>query len=275
MLEWVSLALLGFGAGAFGVIVGAGGGFIIGPLFILVFRVEPRVAVGTALALAWVNSVFGTVSYSRQRRIDFRSGILFAIAATPGSVLGAQLLKAVSGDLFRVLFGVLLVGLATLLALRPPVESGRPVRLPPHLPFLMARRRLVTRAGDTHEYEYNRGVVFAFNIMLGFISSFFGIGGGFLLTPALVYAFNFPVKIATATSIFALSLYTAVGAGTHLALGNVSFFPLLVFTGVGIVLGAQVGASLSRFLTGPWILRLLAVALGVLGVQLILRGVLG
>ena len=272
MVEWLLLALMGLIAGTYGTIVGAGGGFIVGPLLITLFKEDPRIAVGTTLTVVLINGVFGTLAYARQRRIDFRSGVLFGLAATPGSIIGARILSAVPGDIFRVLFGLLLLGLVALLAIRPPLESARPAN-PVKPRRLEARRRVVTASGETFEYHFDAGLAGALNVVLGFISSFFGVGGGFLRTPALVYVFNFPVQIATATSIFALSIYTAAGAATHMALGNVSFFPILLFTGAGVVLGSQIGAVLSRRLSGPLILRALALALGLLGVQLILQGV--
>lgn len=80
--------------------------------------------------------------------------------------------------------------------------------------------------------------------------------------------------MATATSIFALSLYTAVGAFTHMAFGNVSPGTALA-AGAGIVVGAQVSARLSRWFSVPWVLRLLALGLLALGVRLLLQGVRG
>lgn len=274
MLEWSLLALMGLFAGTYGTIVGAGGGFIVGPLFLLVFDIEPRMAVGTTLALVLLNSIFGTMAYSRQRRIDFRSGILFGLAASPGSVIGALALVAAPDGVFHIAFGLLLLLVAAFLVLRPPLEN-RPAMQLTGGTRLVARRRIVTAEGHTYDYQYRHPGAVALNVVLGFISSFFGIGGGFLRAPALVYAFHFPVEIATATSIFTLSIYTAVGSATHLTLGHVSFFPLLVFTGLGVIAGSQVGAALSTRLSGTWTLRFLALALAALGAQLVLQGVPG
>ena len=86
-MEWLWLILLGFGTGAYSVLVGAGGGFILGPALLIFFDLEPRVVVGTALALVAINSIAGSQAYRRMGLIDYRSGLLFAAAAIPGSVL--------------------------------------------------------------------------------------------------------------------------------------------------------------------------------------------
>ena len=274
MLEWPLLVLMGLLAGAYGALVGAGGGFIIGPLFLIFFGMEPGLAVGTTLCLVFINSSFGTLAYARQGRIDFRSGGTFGLAAMPGSVIGALALSAAPGDAFRVAFGALLLLIAPVMIFRPPLgdRGGRGLG---KSGLLRAVRRVETAEGRVYEYGFNNAGAIALNVVLGFLSSFFGVGGGFLRTPALVYAFNFPVAVATATSILALSLYTAVGSATHVALGNVSLFPHLVFAGMGMAAGSQAGASLSKRLSGPWILRILALALAALGAQLVLEGVRG
>ena len=87
--ELLALTGLGVLTGAYGVIVGAGVGFLLAPLLILVWGLEPGTAVGTSLAVVLVTAVSGSLRYARSRSIDYRSGILFAVAALPGSILGA------------------------------------------------------------------------------------------------------------------------------------------------------------------------------------------
>ena len=127
MLEWPLLVLMGLLAGAYGALVGAGGGFIIGPLFLIFFGMEPGLAVGTTLCLVFINSAFGTLAYARQGRIDFRSGGTFGLAAMPGSVIGALALSAAPGDAFRVAFGALLLLITPVMIFRPPLgdQGGR------------------------------------------------------------------------------------------------------------------------------------------------------
>ena len=272
-MEWPLLILLGFGTGAYGVLVGAGGGFILGPLLLLFMDMEPEVVAGTVLASDVVSSVSGSYMYRRMQVVDYRSALLFAGAAIPGSVIGAFGVGQVTPTTFRVLFGALLLVLAAQIALRTlrRESTGRPRHV---MAATVRSRHIRSAAGDEYRYEFNELFATSFNLVLGFISSFFGTGGGFLRTPILVSYFGFPVRVAAATSVFALSIYATVGAATHAALGHVEWFPVFALTGVGMVAGGQVGAWAAGKVRGAWVLRLLAVMILVLGVRLVLEGFL-
>ena len=276
-LDWILMVLLGVFSGAYGVLVGAGGGFILSPMLLLLFgSEEPETVAGTVLAAIAINSVLVAVRYIRMRVVDYRSAILFAVAATPGAVVGAFGVSAVAPEIFSVLFGVLLLLLALQLAFRPNIvrilwrgQSRNLISMP------VSKRHIVTASGQEYRYEFNEALATSFNVVLGFISSFFGIGGGFLRTPILVLAFGFPVRIAAASSVFALAIYGSAGALTHGYLGHIELFPTLLFIGVGLAVGGQIGAMLSGRVQGVWVMRMLLVVVLLLGVRLIWQGVAG
>ncbi|MDP6455565.1 MAG: sulfite exporter TauE/SafE family protein [SAR202 cluster bacterium] len=275
-MDLIWLVLLGIGTGAYGVLVGAGGGFILGPMLLLFFDMEPEVVAGTVLASVAINSISGTSAYRAMKIIDYRSGLLFAAAAVPGSVLGALGVGAVAPSTFRILFGVVLLLLSAQLAFRPNIPESNRTETPTHrISATVRSRRIVSEDGGEYRYEFNEMLATSFNVILGFISSFFGTGGGFIRTPILVSAFGFPVHVAAATSVFALAIYTTAGALTHTALGHVEWWPTFALTGAGLVLGGQIGARIAGRTTGPWILRLLLVVVLFLGVRLIWQGALG
>ena len=276
-LDWTLMVLLGVGSGAYGVLVGAGGGFILSPMLLLAFDSEdPEVVAGTVLAAIALNSILVGLIYIRKKVVDYRSAFLFAAAATPGAVIGAFGVGAVAPELFRTLFGVLLLLLALQLAFRPNIvrvlrigQSRRRISMP------VSKRHIITATGQEYRYQFNETLATSFNIVLGFISSFFGIGGGFLRTPILVLAFGFPVRIAAASSVFALAIYGSAGALTHGYLGHIELFPTLLFIGVGLIIGGQIGAMLSGRIGGVWVMRMLLVVVLLLGIRLIWEGMLG
>ena len=284
-LQWVILALVGFVTGVFGVLVGAGGGFILVPILRIFFDKDPAIVAGTVLALVAANSISGAFAYRYMRVVDKRSAYLFAAAAIPGSVIAPFVLKkALEGlpGVFDAMFGLLLVILAVRIATQQ-FDSGRQSRLGRARsrrrsfinPQTLHRRRITAESGETYRYRLNERWAVLINFVLGFISSFFGVGGGFLRTPILVYAFGFPVQVAVATSIFALSFYTTAGAATHAFIGNIEWFPTFVFAGIGLVTGGQIGARLSSKVQGPWIMRLLMFVILAMGVQLVIQGIWG
>ena len=273
-MDWLWLLLLGLGTGTFGVMVGTGGGVILVPMLLLFFDIEPAVVAGTSLALVAVNSFSGSLVYLRRRLVDKRSGLMFAAAALPGSVIAPFAVKSVAGDLFRVLFALLLLGIAFYMLYRSirPLKRRGPSK---HLVSTAVRGRRMTVGGETFVYEFNEALAAAFNFVLGFISAFFGTGGGFLRTPILVSAFGFPVRVAVATSIFALSIYATAGAGVHALLGHVEWYPTFVSAGAGLVAGSQIGVWLAPRVRSQWTIRMLIALLLVMGVRLLVQAVQG
>jgi len=119
-IEWLTLVVVGFITGVFGVLVGAGGGFILVPILRIFFPgIEPAVVSGTVLALVAANSISGAFAYRYMRVVDKRSAYLFAAAAIPGSVIAPFILKqALAGlpGIYDTAFGLILVVLALRLA---------------------------------------------------------------------------------------------------------------------------------------------------------------
>ena len=273
-MDWLWCLLLGLGTGTVAVLVGAGGGFILLPALLIFFDMEPEIAVGTSLALVAIESVSGSTEYRRLGLVDVRSGLMFAAAAIPGSVLAPFILNVTPDRTFTLLLGGLLFLVAVLMTARGR-QSTR--ALPPDAVNETPNpegRRVVTRSGEVYEYGFNEALAAGFNGLLGFMSSFFGTGGGFLRTPVLVSFFNFPVRVAVATSVFAITFYAAAGAVTHATLGHIDWYPTLLWTGIGLAVGGQIGARLSPRIRSVWILRLLAALLLAAGIRLILLGIL-
>lgn len=257
-----ALLLVGLGVliGAVGTLIGAGGGFLLVPLFLLGFRFPPADAVGTSLALVFLNALSGTVAYLRQRRVDLSLGWKFAAATIPGAVGGAYLTRLLSSQLFSAGFGLTLVIIAALLVAG---KTAAPSRRAP-------RRELVDASGHAHVYHVDAGKGVLLSFLVGVLSSVFGIGGGIIHVPFLIVALGLPVHVATATSHFVLSISALVGAATFLALGRVHLVTVALM-GLGVLVGAQVGARVSMKAAGERIRQVLAGALALVGARMLLH----
>ncbi len=270
VVELVGLFVLGLLVGTYGTLVGAGGGPLIVPALLLIFHLPPQQAVGTSLTVVFLNALSGTISYARQKRVDYRTGLRFAVATIPGSIIGAYVSTFFTGRLFGIVFGVLLLLLAGFIIFRPrEAELAVKEEVDASLPPWYTRRVITDVWGERYEYTFNEPAGVALSFVVGFLSSILGIGGGIIHVPAMVYLFSFPPHIATATSHFILAISALVGAGSHLLLGHVVpryGLPMAL----GVVLGAQLGARLSQRLHGVWILRFLSLALVLVGLRLIL-----
>ena len=258
--------MLGFGVGLLGTLVGAGGGFVLTPVLLTVYPHDsPQTITAISIAVVFFNASSGSIAYARQRRIDYRSGLIFAAATMPGAVVGALAVDKVPRHAFDALMAALLLAIAVWLL----VGS----RTPPAPRLHGAVRTIVDRQGVATSYRVAvvRGALFS--VAVGFLSSFLGIGGGIVHVPLLVQALGFPVHVATATSHFVLVFMSGTGSLTHLLQGSYRVGHGLRRTlalSAGVVVGAQLGALISLRTGGPVIQRLLALALLALGLRLVL-----
>ncbi|HEX9495832.1 MAG TPA: sulfite exporter TauE/SafE family protein [Candidatus Limnocylindria bacterium] len=271
MLDAAGFVALGIGIGAVGTLIGAGGGFILLPILLLLFPTEATGRL-TAISLAVVaaNASSGAFAYGRQRRVDLRSGIVFAIATLPGSVAGALLARSIPRGSFDVAFALVLLALAVLLV------RVRPGQGPPAPEGGAWARELVDSGGTAYRYHPQLPLGIAISFVVGFASSLLGIGGGFILVPALITVVGFPVHVATATSQFVLAIMALVGTLTHVAADDLDgLWPRVLSLGVGAIIGAQAGARLSARIAGDTIVRVLAAALVIVALRLAAQGLLG
>jgi uncharacterized protein len=247
---WLFTGLL---VGALGTLIGAGGGFLLMPLLLFVYRGRnPEELTAWSLAVVLCNSASGSIAYARSKRIDYRSGILFALAALPGAWFGARLTAHLSRSWFALLFGAFLIAI-----------SG----------YLLLRSRGGVDNALTVDVGFTRGKLWlgaVLSLLVGVISNVFGIGGGILHVPLLVYAVGFPTHRATATSHFVLAITALTGVLAHVVSRSLSLelVPLLPLA-VGATVGAQLGAYFSPRVRGPWIIRSLAIGLVAVGVRLV------
>jgi len=260
-LLYVLLTAIGASVSIYSTMVGLGGGVILLPLLLLLFPgTPPEVLTSTSLTVILVNALSGTAAYTRQRRIDYRSGALFALATVPGIVIGVWLLKFLEIRTFSVIFGVLLLAISALLITRPQIKApSSSVLLPADAPsngIPWSVRRRVIGTG--------------LNFIAGIIAGLLGIGGGIIHVPMMTYVLRFPVHIATATSQFILIFTASTGIITHLVLKTWSGdWAVIACLALGIIPGAQIGAILSRRVRNTLIIRLLALALIILGIRMI------
>ena len=267
--EYFWLIGLGFLVGLYGTLIGAGGGFILMPILLLIHpQANPEQLTAISLAVVFFNALAGSESYAVMGRIDYKSGMMFAAATIPGAILGALQTSAVPRALFNGIFGVVLLAAALFLFLRPAVKPHEVSR---HLHHPQVSRHLKTSVGEAYDYNFNPLVGIGISFGVGYLSSFLGIGGGIIHVPALTYFLDFPVHIATATSHFILAIMALTGTLVHIWTGTFHEGARHTLSlSIGALLGAPLGAYLSSRIRGSWIIRGLALALGLVGIRILL-----
>ncbi len=267
MEHYLWLIALGFTLGTLGTLIGAGGGFVLVPVLLLLYPLaSPETITSISLAVVFFNALSGSWAYARMRRIDYKSGLLFAAATIPGAIVGALTTDYMPRQLFNVVFGLLMIVAAAYLFFRQP-EERKPTE---ERNQLSITKNIVEANGTVHVFSYDLRIGMWWSLCVGYVSSLLGIGGGIVHVPVLIRLLNFPVHIATATSHFILVIMALTGTIVHIATGSFSHGGVrrTVYLAIGVLLGAQVGAWLSARVHGMWIIRGLAVALAFVGIRI-------
>lgn len=265
-LSELLLPPLGILVGMVGSIAGVGGGFLVVPYLMLLHdpvRFTPVTAVATSLAVVVVNAASATAAQVRSRRIDWRTGWIFGGATVPGAFLGPVLLPGVPGTTFRLLFaGLLLVVSGYLLFFAP--EGSRTSGL------FGSPRRLAESDGTIHEYRVHLPFGIAVSAVVGFLSSMFGVGGGFIHMPVLILLFGMTPRIASACSQFILLITAAASTAVCACRGAVDV-RTVVWLGAGVLAGAPLGVWVGGRISGTAVRRVLAAVLVVSAAQMAAR----
>ncbi len=261
LIAAILFLILGVGVGTFGTLVGIGGGLICVPIFILLlsdggiypyFHTAAEIA-GTSLVVVMANALSGTMAYIRQKRVYFNAAIPFAIATLPGAWFGASIVDGFSGPKLSFYFGIFLLFMACIMYWNSTHKPHSDVMDIP----------------DDFQYPRFLGILVSF--FVGFLSSIFGIGGGVIHVPLMIYLLGFPVHVATATSHFVLACSSAFGVISHFLQHHIVWIPAISIS-VGAAIGAQIGAKISKKTKSKMILVLLSLAMFALGIRLIFLG---
>ncbi|QGG46661.1 sulfite exporter TauE/SafE family protein [Heliorestis convoluta] len=266
-MDYLVLIVIGLFAGALGSLVGVGGGFVVIPLLLLYFDYPPTWAVATSLTFIFFNSLSSSLAYNQQKRIDFKTGLPFAISTIPGAIAGAFIIPYFGERTFDNAFGFLLIAVSLFMLFRPqgPAKDRSPAWMGPKM-----TREFIDARGEKHQYSFSLrfGMLLSFGV--GFLSSLFGIGGGIIHVPAMTLLLGIPPHIATATSMFILTISTLVASFAHFTQGNVQWMTAL-FLALGALVGGQVGARLAPLIKGALLMRIFAILMFILAIQLLTK----
>ena len=226
---------------------GMGGSFLVTPA-LLVLGYPAKVAVGSGLAFVFGTSVIGALKHRDNGQVDYKLAALMIVGMTAGIEIGKRavfLLEAlgVADLVISVAYvGLLLVvGLFTLRDVHSESEESaettvadrvQEVELPP----------MVSMIGDVRVSAW---IVLAVGGVIGILSGFLGVGGGFLLMPAMMYGLGVPAAVAAGTSILQITIPGAYGAFTYARGGSVAL-PAVAALLAGSALGARIGAGATK-----------------------------
>jgi hypothetical protein len=252
---------VGFISGMFGV----GGGFLLTPLLIFT-GIPPAVAVASVTPQIVASSASAALSYWSRRLIDEKMTLLLAAGGSGGSALGVLVFRALRSvgqlDLIIALAYVVFLGFIGTIMLRESVRallrsrSGRAALVPGHhnwihgLPFKMRFRRSKLYVSVLPIIVLGSGI--------GFLGSILGLGGGFIMVPALIYLLRVPTNVVIGTSLAYTLITMAVATVLQASANKTVDIMLALVLMVGGVIGAQFGARVGQALRGEQLRALLA-----------------
>ncbi|MGV8950432.1 MAG: sulfite exporter TauE/SafE family protein [Cypionkella sp.] len=256
--------IVGFLSGMFGV----GGGFLITPLLLFI-GVPPGVAVATGANQVVASSISGMLVQMKRKGVDFRLGMVLLVGGFAGSFVGVQVFAWMTAlgqiDLFVQLSYVIFLGLIGGMMF---VESLR---------SLLRNRRqgvaLPVKRAHVHTWVHRLPLKMKFRVsglyisvlppmligtLVGFLSASMGVGGGFLLVPAMIYLLGMPTRVVVGTSLFQIIFTTGFTTILHAVNSQTVDMLLALLLIFGGVIGAQIGAQISVRLQAEQLRILLA-----------------
>ena len=204
-------------------LVGGGGSILAVPLLVYVVGVSlPQVAIGTSALAVAVGATVNLILRARAGLVKWRCGIVFSLAGMVGAFGGARLASFLDGQKLLGLFGIMMVVIGIAMFRRPNAIGKPDIRLT----FSSARNLVPWLAG--------------IGLCVGLLSGFFGIGGGFLIVPGLMFATGMPIAFAVGTSFMAIMAFGATTSLTYAVTGQADW-PLTTLFIVNALLGGVGG----------------------------------
>jgi uncharacterized membrane protein YfcA len=228
-------------------LVGGGGSILTVPILVYVIGLDVQAATATSLAIVGASALAGALPHARAGRVNLRVALFFGLFGIAGAFAGTWLNHRVSGPWILLLFGLLMLIVATRMWMRktvPAVEQTVPEG---------AIGWKVPLAG----------------LVVGLMTGFFGVGGGFLIVPALVLALGLPVAMAIGTSLVIIAINSASGIAAHFGSGlDLAVAALFILGGLvgGLLGGRLAGRANERALS-----RAFAVLVAAVGAYLLVR----
>jgi uncharacterized membrane protein YfcA len=238
--------LVGFSLG----LTGGGGAVFAVPLLVYGLAVDPRAAVSISLATVGATALAGFIQRARHGLVEFPTGLVFAAAGMLTAPVGVWLSR-------RVPETALLLGLGALM-LVIAVRTW----------FRALERDLPPECGPLSE---GAGPACRLGLAIGVLTGLFGVGGGFLIVPALVGFGGLDMQRAIGTSLFVTTLISLAGISSHLVGGGFTTSQIGAFFLLGSLAGMWVGTAVSGYLAGRRLQQVFAAAVAAVGVFMIAR----
>ena len=273
------IVALGFGVGLLSGMFGVGGGFLTTPLLIF-YGIPPTVAAASAASQVTGASVSGVLAHFRRGGVDVHMGAVLVVGGVLGSIAGAGLFtllqKSGQIDVVIGILYVLMLGSIGGLMLHESVQAIRVTRgAPPPRPRKRRHHPLVAMLPLRWRF-YSSGLYISplAPLLLGFFTGILtvllGVGGGFILVPAMLYLLGMGTQVVVGTSLFQILFVTAAATMVHATTTKAVDIVLAALLLLGSVIGAQMGARFALAVKPEYLRFILAVIVLLVAVRMLL-----
>jgi uncharacterized membrane protein YfcA len=249
-------SLVGFSLG----LTGGGGAIFAVPLLVYLIGVPAREAVGISLLTVGITSLIGFLYRTKQGKVEFVTGIVFALAGISGAPIGSAIADRIPEGILITLFAILMIAIAFRMAWKTkPATANLPI-LHDHEDDRgpTCKRDPEGKLRMTSPCAMLLGVV---GLGAGILTGMFGVGGGFIIVPALVAFAGMGMQRAVGTSLLVITLVSISGVISQVMGGRSLSIETASFFSIGSLLGLFAGTALATKLAGPTLQRIFAAAI--------------
>ncbi len=257
--------IIGLSLGA----LGGGGSILTVPALVFALGQDPRTATTSSLVIVGLTALIAVVPHARGGRVRLVQGLVFGALGTVGSIVGSALVVRVEPQILLVAFALLMLVVATLMVLR----SRRPTKTNEAPATGTAATPLFTLHPVTVAWAPVAKIL-ATATAVGLLTGFFGVGGGFILVPALVLVLRFPMPLAVGTSLVVIAVNSATALATRIGTGSsqLDWALIGVFTAAAVA-GSLVGGRITSRVEPHHLTRAFAILLAVVAVYTAVRSI--
>ncbi|AFH42004.1 sulfite exporter TauE/SafE family protein [Fervidicoccus fontis] len=242
ILSIISGLIVGFSLG----LIGGGGSILAIPLLLyFVGFNHPHMVIGTTALAVSINAFLNLIPHARKKNVNFRKGILFSIPGVAGVLIGAELGLLTPGKKLLFLFAILMIIIG----------------------IYMLKRKCVNAAAEP-KHEESIAKLLSIGFLVGFASGYFGIGGGFLIVPGLIYSAALNILQAVGTSLISVGLFGLVTAIRYAISGDLNLIISASYI-LGGIFGGWIGAYFASKVSKRLLTKIFAIIIIIVAIYML------
>ena len=262
-------------------LIGGGGSILAVPLLVYVIGLEPHMAIGTSALVVGINALISFIDHKKKGHVLLNKSLLFAIPGVVGTLIGSYLGLLTPASSLLILFAVFMISIALKLLIHMKHKKNDKDIIYDHLQETTKENKANQKTRGPPTTETNSGInkrykhlkVAIIGTLVGLAAGYFGIGGGFLIVPSLMYL-NINIVNSIGTSLLPVSFFGLTTAASYSLSGQINFLIALLLICGGIV-GGKVGTILSSKASKTLLTKIFSVLLITVAIYIIIKTIVG